>query len=120
MHFAAVIGTTAPAASSSLIRAGSLCRHLTGHSGPACVSKNDALNGPARNEYPRSHRPKVYSPTHYWTGKSRTGLSGDCRDIRICHLHCLPILAADLVIVFLEATVPEGRRCREGMPSVRR
>src|SRR5450631_1026936 len=76
MHFAAVIGTTAPAASSSLIRAGSLCRHLTGHSGPACVSKNDALNGPARNEYPRSHRPKVYSPTHYWTGKSRTGLSG--------------------------------------------
>jgi len=120
MHFAAVIGTTAPTVPSLQIRAGSLCRHLTGHSGPGCVSKNDALNGPARNEHPRSRRPTVYGPTYYRAGRSCTGLSGDCRDIRIRHLHCLPVLAADLVIVFLEATIPEGRRCREGMPSVRR
>jgi hypothetical protein len=32
----------------------------------------------------------------------------------------LPVLAADLVIVFLEATIPEGARRREGMPSLRR
>ena len=120
MHFAAVIGTTAPTVPSLLIRAGSLCRHLTGHSGPGCVSKNDALNGPARNEHPRSRRPTVYGPTYYRAGRSCTGLSGDCRDIRIRHLHCLPVLAADLVIVFLEATIPRGSRCRESMPSVRR
>src|ERR1019366_4279449 len=119
MHFAAVIGTTATTVSSLLIRAGSLCRHLTGHSGPGRVSKDDALNGPARNEHPPSRGPTVSGPTHYWTGRSRTGLSGDFCDIPICHLHCLPVLAADLVIVFLEATIPEGRRCREGMPSVR-
>ena len=108
MHFAAVIGTTVPTVPSLLIRAGSLCRHLTGHSGPGCVSKNDALNGPARNEHPRSRRPTVYGPTHYWTGRSRTGLSGDCRDIRIRHLHCLPVLAADLVIVFLKRLFQKG------------
>src|SRR5450759_4023752 len=108
MHFAAVIGTTAPTVPSLQIRAGSLCRHLTDHSGPGCVSKNDALNGPARNEHPRSRRPTVYGPTHYWTGRSRTGLSGDCRDIRIRHLHCLPVLAADLVIVFLKRLFQKG------------
>src|ERR1019366_990155 len=108
MHFAAVIGTTAPTVSSLLIRAGSLCRHLPGYSGAACVSKDDALNGPARNEHPRSRRPTVYGPTHYWTGRSRTGLSGDCRDIRIRHLHCLPVLAADLVIVFLKRLFQKG------------
>ena len=99
MHFAAVIGTTAPTVPSLLIRAGSLCRHLTDHSGPGCVSKVDALNGPARNEHPRSRRPTVYDPTNYRAGRSSTGLSGDCRDIRIRHLHCLPVLAADLVMV---------------------
>src|SRR5450755_530347 len=99
MHFAAVIGTTAPTVPSLLIRAGSLCRHLTGHSGPGCVSKVDALNGPARNEHPRSRRPTVYGPTYYRAGRNSTGLSGDCRDIRIRHLHCLPVLAADLVMV---------------------
>src|ERR1019366_7554283 len=96
MHFAAGIGTTAPTVPSLLIRAGSLCRHLTGHSGPGGVSKDDALNGPSRNEHPRSPRPTAYGPTHYRAGRSRTGLSGDFRDIRICHLHCLPVLAADL------------------------
>src|SRR5664280_2539121 len=65
MHFAAVIGSTAPTVPSLLIRAGSLCRHLTDHSGPGCVSKVDALNGPARNEHPRSRRPTVYGPTYY-------------------------------------------------------
>src|ERR1035441_9777031 len=120
MHFAAVIGTTATTVPSLLIRAGSLCRHLTDHSGPGCVSKVDALNGPARNEHPRSRRPTVYGPTYYRAGRSCTGLSGACRDIRIRHLHCLPVLAADLVIVFLEAIIPEGRRCREGMQSVRK
>ena len=120
MHFAAVIGTTAPTVPSLLIRAGSLCRHLPGYSGAACVSKDDALNGPARNEHSRSRRPTVYGPTYYRAGRSCTGLSGDCRDIRIRHLHCLPVLAADLVIVFLEAIIPEGRRCREGMQSVRK
>ena len=119
MHFAAVIGTTATTVSSLLIHAGSLCRHLPGYSGLTCVSKDDALNGQSRNEYPPSRGPTVSGPTYYRAGTSRTGLSRDCRDIRIRHLHCLPVLAADLVIVFLEATIPEGRRCREGMPSVR-
>ena len=79
-----------------------------GHSGPGCVSKDDALNGPARNEHPRSRRPTVYGPTYYRAGRSCTGLSGDCRDIRIRHLHCLPVLAADLVIVFLKRLFQKG------------
>src|ERR1017187_7101311 len=77
-------------------------------------------NGQTRNQHPRSHRPKVYGPTHYGTDRCRTGLSGDCRDIRVRYFHCLHVLAGDLVIVFLEAPIREGRRCRESMPSLRR
>ena len=108
MHFAAVIGTTATTVSSLLIHAGSLCRHLPGYSGLTCVSKDDALNGQSRNEYPPSRGPTVSGPTYYRAGTSRTGLSRDCRDIRIRHLHCLPVLAADLVIVFLKRLFQKG------------
>src|ERR1039458_1756382 len=119
MHFAAVIGTTATTVSSLLIHAGSLARRLPGYSGVTCVSKDDALNGQSRNEYPPSRGPTVSGPTYYRAGTSRPVRSRDCRDVRIRHLHCLLVLAPDMVIVSLDATIPEGRRCREGMPSVR-
>src|ERR1035437_4697245 len=77
-------------------------------------------NGQTRNQHPRSHRPKVYGPTHYGTDRCRTGLSGDCRDLRIRHLHCLADLACHLVIAALGVTISRGRWRRESMPSVRR
>jgi hypothetical protein len=76
------------------------------------VSFFEQSHGRAQNQQPRSPRTTRYGAPPNGTGKCRTGLHRDCRNLCSLQFDCLRDLAADLVITSWQRAVKQNERLR--------